>query len=77
MKKLKNCIHCGREFKPACNAQKYCKACAMKMYWSAKKKKEECGKAISSLNAEARAAGMSYGQYVAKMQIEKRREKKQ
>ena len=40
MQKVKNCIRCGKEFKPSCNAQKYCSVCASVMYWRAKKKKE-------------------------------------
>ena len=69
MQKVKNCIRCGKEFKPSCNAQKYCSVCASVMYWRAKKKKEK--QSLGSLNAEARAAGMSYGQYVALKQMGK------
>lgn len=74
MKKLKTCIRCGREFKPASNAQKYCRVCASEMYWPAKKIEEEKEKSIGRLNEQARAAGMSYGQYVALLQTKKRKE---
>lgn len=62
------CVVCGNEFTAGNKKAKYCsRSCQMKLvnngYRMPKRKREE--KTIEEWNAEARAAGMSYGQYRA------------
>ena len=65
VKKQIVCKLCGVEFERESNAQKYCPVCAGKRrVYSVNENK----KSIGNINEEARAAGMSYGQYVASMQ---------
>lgn len=64
MEKLKVCKKCGAEFTAEHNAQKYCPECRRRAAAKRGAKKQS----LSSLNEAARAAGMSYGQYVASMQ---------
>ena len=73
----KNCQMCGNVFIPRAPSQKYCcRQCARKAEIESnrksetKKKNKKSGqhqKAAAEIATKAREAGLSYGQYVAKM----------
>ena len=63
MKKIVKCNKCGVDFIREYNAQKYCPTC--RSLRAALKNQPK--KSIGRLHEEARAAGMSYGQYVGKL----------
>ena len=68
-KKTMQCVLCGAECERRNNRQKYCPDCAENrvVYKNAKKIILPSKKAhsLGDINELARAAGMSYGQYVA------------
>ena len=73
----KNCQICGTAFIPQATSQKYCcRQCARQAEQESnrksetKKKNKKFGqhqKAAAEIATKAREAGLSYGQYVAKM----------
>ena len=71
MRKSRLCKWCGKYYIPEVNGQLYCKPeCREKSYGQrhqGKKKKKSNMDEIAEIDAAARRAGMTYGQYVAKM----------
>jgi len=75
--KMALCKYCYTEFQRTCSVQKYCcNACAKKASYEKqaeraremrKKRPQKC--AVVEIAAQARAEGLSYGQYVAKYEI--------
>lgn len=72
----RKCKRCGKSFVPKNNKQTYCNPICRIEYHKemAMAEKEELqeyrkrkGKSIKNIAAEAKAAGMTYGQYVSKM----------
>lgn len=74
MSKVIRCLLCNELFSRTANGQKYCPKCKKTKLKAIKpntiKSKKEC-KDITSLAVEARAHGMSYGQYVAMIEANK------
>lgn len=70
-----DCVNCGRRVLRTAPNRKYCRSCAEKMYRSGRKKglsaqrlqnwRDLKGKSLARVDAEARAFGLSYGQYTA------------
>ena len=69
---IKYCKYCGREIENPKNNSKFCNDECRENYKNPPKKSK-----INEINAEAKAAGMTYGKYVAKKYLEdqKRKEK--
>lgn len=77
----KKCPRCGVEFQTESKARKYCPACSPKVAqqqvrdWremqdpGPSKKQRAKEKELNAILRKAKEAGMSYGEYVAKMQI--------
>ena len=83
--KIEICPVCGKEFNKWKGGRVYCSDKCRNMYHAKrhnemfkkepevkKKKKVKKGKTISQISAEAREAGMTYGQYVAAMEFAKK-----
>lgn len=71
-----DCAICGRRVPRTSPNRKYCRACADKMHRSGRKRRglsDQClnnwrdlrGKSLARVDAEAKAFGLSYGQYTA------------
>lgn len=76
---IKNCEICGKEFETKRDYQKYCsKACRLKQNRSLERERTEKkrterktkNKSLTNAAVEARAMGMTYGQYQAMKTIE-------
>ena len=70
----KKCKYCGKEFDATKSKRLYCSDKCKKSRWREKDKKRKYGVHMENPNAavvdiavKARKAGMTYGQYVAKM----------
>ena len=70
----KKCKYCGKEFDATKSKRLYCSDKCKKSRWREKDKKRKYGVHMENPNAavvdiavKAREAGMTYGQYVAKM----------
>lgn len=71
----KKCKYCGKEFDATKSKRLYCSDKCKKSRWREKDKKRKYGVHMENPNAavvdiavKAREAGMTYGQYVAKME---------
>ncbi len=70
-----DCVSCGRRVVKTAPNRKYCRACAEKAKRSGRKRKLSTarllswqdlrGKSLARVDAEAKAFGLSYGQYTA------------
>lgn len=82
---LKHCPYCKMEFKPAAGFQKYCNGICRQLYHDARlkrirqekrQKQEQCGVNLHQWESDARAAGMTYGQYTAMLEMRKQERKR-
>lgn len=77
------CAHCGKMMLHAYFSQRYCKACAPlvrsddAIISRAKQRSKRAISEIARVERAAKAAGMSYGQYVARYDPPKARPKPQ
>lgn len=74
------CIHCGKNFMTRQKTRLYCSEECRKKYWDElrrltykKKHRNTANEELVEVAAEARDAGMTYGQYVAQKYMEELR----
>lgn len=64
--KLRKCERCGKEYRPEHPKEKYCSEKCRHPNRVIKEEPQKPMSELARLNAEARARGMRYGEYVAK-----------